>query len=263
MSEAVEESGRLMRGDDVDRAWTRLSGRGPTLVFLPGFGSDMKGSKALHLAALAARRQQAMLRLDYSGHGESGGRFEDGTIGLWTDDALDVIDRLTEGPLLLVRSSMGGWIGLNLALARPDRIAAYVGIAAAPDFTETLIWNAMPASTRAVLMEEGVIHSPSDHGEPLPITRALIEDGRRHLRLNGPVPLRCPVRLLHGQRDQDVPWRTALTLADCIESDDVQVTLIKDGDHRLSRAGDLAVLEDLVLRLLPCRRTPLARSMWR
>ena len=137
----TEESGRLDRADGVELAWKRLPGRGPTIVFLPGFRSDMEGSKAVRLAAFAAARGQAMLRLDYSGHGASGGRFEDGTIGLWTSDALQVIDSLTEGPLLLVGSSMGGWIGLNLALARPDRVAGFVGIAAAPDFTETLIWE--------------------------------------------------------------------------------------------------------------------------
>jgi pimeloyl-ACP methyl ester carboxylesterase len=251
VSDGTEESGRLVRADGVELAWKRLSGRGPTIVFLPGFRSDMEGSKALHLAEVAARLGQGMLRLDYSGHGASGGRFEDGTIGLWTQDALQLIDRLTEGPLLLVGSSMGGWIGLNLALARPDRVAGYIGIAAAPDFTETLIWETMPAAARAVLMAKGVIHSPSEYGEPLPITRALIEDGRRHLRLRGPIPLRCPMRLLQGQKDPDVPWRTALTLAEHAESEDVQVILIKDGDHRLSRESDLALLEEVVLRLLP------------
>jgi pimeloyl-ACP methyl ester carboxylesterase len=251
VTEVIEESGRLVRADGVELAWKRLSGRGPTIVFLPGFRSDMEGAKALYLADFAAARGQALLRLDYSGHGASGGRFEEGTIGRWTADALEMIDGLTEGPLLLVGSSMGGWIGLNLALARPERVAAYIGIAAAPDFTETLIWEPMPPPARAALMEQGVIHTPSEYGEPLPITRALIEDGRRHLRLGGPIPLRCPVRLLQGQRDPDVPWRTALTLAERIESADVQVILIKDGDHRLSRDSDLALLEDVVLRLLP------------
>jgi pimeloyl-ACP methyl ester carboxylesterase len=248
----IEEGGRLARADGVELAWKRLPGRGPTIVFLPGFRSDMEGAKALHLAGFAARRGQAMLRLDYSGHGASGGRFEDGTIGLWTEDARQVIDGLTEGPLLLVGSSMGGWIGLNLALALPpDRVAGFIGIAAAPDFTETLIWDPMPEAARATLMAQGVIHSPSDYGEPLPITRGLIEDGRRHLLLRAPIPLRCPVRLLQGQKDADVPWQTALTLADRVESEDIAVILIKDGDHRLSRDSDLALLEDVVLRLLP------------
>jgi pimeloyl-ACP methyl ester carboxylesterase len=251
VSDGAEETGRLVRADGVELAWKRLSGRAPTIVFLPGFRSDMEGSKALYLAGLAAELGRAMLRLDYSGHGVSGGRFEEGTIGLWTEDALQVIDAVSEGPLLLVGSSMGGWIGLNLALRRPERVAGYIGIAAAPDFTEALIWEAMPTFARKMLMEKGVVHTPSAYGDPLPITRALIEDGRRHLRLGGPVPLRCPVRLLQGQEDPDVPWKTALTLAERVESDDVQVTLIKDGDHRLSRDSDLALLKDVVLRLLP------------
>jgi pimeloyl-ACP methyl ester carboxylesterase len=251
VTDRTEESGRLARADGVELAWKRLSGRGPTIVFLPGFRSDMEGSKALYLAQFAARHGQSMLRLDYSGHGASGGRFEDGTIGLWTADARQVIDERTEGPLLLVGSSMGGWIGLNLALALPDRVAGFIGIAAAPDFTETLIWDPMPAAAREALMAAGVIHRPSEYGDPLPITRALIQDGRRHLRLRGPIPLRCPMRLLQGQQDADVPWRTALTLADQVESADVAVVLIKDGDHRLSRDSDLALLEDVVLRLLP------------
>ncbi len=251
MTDGVEESGRLARADGVELAWRRLSGRGPTIVFLPGFRSDMAGSKAQYLAEFAAGRGQAMLRLDYSGHGASGGRFEDGTIGLWTADARQAIDQLTEGPLLLVGSSMGGWIGLNLALGLPDRVAGFIGIAAAPDFTETLIWDPMPAPARAALLAAGVIHTPSEYGEPLAITRALIEDGRQHLRLGAAIPLRCPIRLLQGQKDADVPWLTALTLAERVESENVEVILIKDGDHRLSRNSDLALLEDVVLRLLP------------
>lgn len=251
MTGGAEESGRLARQDGVELAWKRLPGRSPTIVFLPGFRSDMEGSKALRLASFAAARGQSMLRLDYAGHGVSGGRFEDGTIGLWTGDALQIIDRLTAGPLLIVGSSMGGWIGLNLALARPERVMGYVGIAAAPDFTERLIWAAMPPAARERLTAEGVVHVPSAYGEPLPITLALIEEGRRHLCLDGPIALRCPVRLLQGQRDPDVPWDLALTLAERLESDDVIVTLIKDGDHRLSREADLQALEDVVARLLP------------
>ena len=236
------ESGRLDRGDGVELAWRRQPGRGPVVVFLPGFASDMTGSKAETLAAFCAAHGQAMLRLDYSGHGASGGRFEDGTIGRWTADALAVIDALTEGQVLLVGSSMGGWIALNVALARPARIAALVGIAAAPDFTEALIWPALDPAQRAELTSRGVLPLPSEYGSPTPITRALIEDGRHHLRLSAPIPLHCPVRLLHGQQDRDVPWRTALTLAEWLEAEDVRVVLVKDGDHRLSRPADLALL---------------------
>jgi pimeloyl-ACP methyl ester carboxylesterase len=235
-------TGRLDRGDGVELAWAALAGNRPTVVFLPGFRSDMTGDKATALAAFCSARGQAMLRLDYSGHGSSGGRFEDGTIGRWTDDALAVIDRQTEGPLVLVGSSMGGWIGLLVTLARPQRIAALLGIAAAPDFTEALMWQAMTFAERASLMRDGVVHAPSQYGEPFPITRALIEDGRLRLLLEAPIAIGCPVRLLHGQQDPDVPWEMALRIAEQLAGPDVRITLVKDGDHRLSRPQDLALL---------------------
>lgn len=244
-------SGRLDRGDGVELAWERLDGRAPTLVFLPGFRSDMTGDKASALAAFCAERGQAMLRFDYSGHGASGGRFEDGTIGRWTDDALAAIDRLTAGPLLLVGSSMGGWIALLVALARRERIAALVGIAAAPDFTEALMWEAMTFEERATVMRDGVLHVPSGYGDPYPVTRALIEDGRERLLLGGePMAIGCPVRLLHGQRDPDVPWEMALRIAEQVESGDVRTVLVKDGDHRLSRPQDLELLRRVVGALI-------------
>jgi pimeloyl-ACP methyl ester carboxylesterase len=238
----METTGRLDRGDGVDLAWARQEGKSPTVVFLPGFRSDMTGDKATALAAFCAARGQAMLRFDYSGHGASGGRFEDGTIGRWTEDALAVIDRLSAGKFLLVGSSMGGWIALLAALARPARVAALVGIAAAPDFTETLIWQSLSFEHRAALMRDGVLHAPSQYGEPYPITRALIEDGRTHLLLDGPIAIDCPVRLLHGQRDVDVPWEIALRVAEQVTSQDVEVVVVKDGHHRLSRAQDISVL---------------------
>ena len=214
-------------------------GRLPSLVFLPGFASDMAGTKATALAGWAQARGQALLRFDYSGHGLSGGRFRDGTIGRWTDDALAVIDALTSGPQILVGSSMGGWIMLLVALARPARIAGLVGIAAAPDFTEDLMWNKFHPETRARLEAEGSVLAPSRYGEPYPLTRALIEDGRRHLLLRRSIDLRCRTRLLHGMADADVPWQTSLRLAEQLAGNDVTVTLIKDGDHRLSRDEDL------------------------
>ena len=246
----MQTTGRLDRGDGVELAWARRGGTDPTVVFLPGFRSDMTGDKATALAAFCAERGQAMLRFDYSGHGVSGGRFEDGTIGRWTDDALAVIDRLTEGPLVLVGSSMGGWIALLAALARPDRVAALIGIAAAPDFTETLMWQAMSFEQRATLMRDGVLPRPSEYGEPYPITRALIEDGRNRLLLHASIALDCPVRLLHGQDDPDVPWEMALRIAEQLTSQDVQVILVKDGDHRLSRPQDLALLRRTLAPLL-------------
>ncbi len=242
--------GRLDRGDGVELAWVRHPGSGATVVFLPGFRSDMTGDKATALAAFCAERGHAMLRFDYSGHGASGGRFEDGTVGRWTEDALTVIDRLTEGPLILVGSSMGGWIALLAALARPGRVAALIGIAAAPDFTERLMWQAMTAEQRLKLVRDGVFQRPSEYGEPYPITRALIDDGRTRQLLNAPIGLDCPVRLLHGQADADVPWRTALHIADRLRSRDVEVVLVKDGDHRLSRPQDLGLLRRTLAPLL-------------
>jgi pimeloyl-ACP methyl ester carboxylesterase len=233
--------GRLHRDDGVELAWEKLDGRSPTVVFLPGFRSDMTGDKATALAAFCAAQGHAMLRFDYSGHGASGGRFEDGTIGIWTQDALTALDRLTDGPLILVGSSMGGWIALLCALAWRDRIAAVVGIAAAPDFTETIM-AMLSFPQRMRLMQDGMVHLSSQYGDPTPITRALIEDGRIHLLLDAPIALDCPVRLLQGQADPDVPWEVALRIATRITAADVHVTLVKDGDHRLSRPQDLALL---------------------
>ncbi|MBN8872519.1 MAG: alpha/beta hydrolase [Rhodospirillales bacterium] len=246
----METSGRLDRGDGLELAWIRSDGATPTIVFLPGFRSDMTGDKATALAGFAAARGQAMLRFDYSGHGASDGAFTDGTIGRWAADVCAVIDALTEGPLILVGSSMGGWLSLLTLRARPDRIAALVGIAAAPDFTECLMWEAMTFEERATLMRDGILHIPSQYGEPTPITRALIEDGRTRLVLSDPIDFAGPVRLLHGQADPDVPWELALRIAETVTSTDVQVTLVKDGDHRLSRPEDLALLCRTVAGLL-------------
>ena len=245
-----QERGRLDRGDGTSLAWTRLPGLSPTLLFLPGLRSDMAGLKATLAARLCAERGHACLRFDYSGHGASDGRFEDGTIGQWAADALLALDQLTAGPVVLVGSSMGGWIALLIARQRPARIAGLLGIAAAPDFTERLMWESMMPPERERLMRDGVLHVASEYGEALPITRALVEDGRRHLGLGAEIPLTCPVRLLHGQQDPDVPWETSLTLAARLASADVRVTLIKDGDHRLSRPADLALLSAAILDLL-------------
>jgi pimeloyl-ACP methyl ester carboxylesterase len=246
----LETTGRLDRGDGIELAWSKLDGAGPTVVFLPGFRSDMTGDKATALAAFCAARGQAMLRFDYSGHGASGGQFVDGTIGVWAQDALTVLDQVTEGKVILVGSSMGGWIALLTALRRPERISAIVGVAAAPDFTEKLMWDAMTFEERARIMRDGILHIPSQYGEPTPVTRALIEDGRTHLLLGNPILLDCRVRLLHGQADPDVPWELAVRTAERLTSRDVEIILIKDGDHRLSRPRDLAVLRRTVAVLL-------------
>jgi pimeloyl-ACP methyl ester carboxylesterase len=231
------------RGDGVPLAYEGTTGgTGPTVVFLPGFMSDMAGEKALAVQAHCMDHGWPCLRLDYSGHGASGGAFIDGTIGRWTEDARILIDRVTEGPLVLIGSSMGGWIALNLALARPDLVAGLIGIAAAPDFTETLMWDAMAPPEREALARDGLLRIPSQYGGEQIITQALIEDGRTRLLLRAPIPITCPVRLLHGMQDPDVPWETALRLAERLESPDVRVTLVKDAGHRLSRPQDIALL---------------------
>ncbi len=239
----MPKSGMLDRGDGIRLAWSLTQGDGPTVVFLPGFNSDMSGDKATGLAEYCAGIGQAMLRLDYSGHGASGGAFTDGCISRWAADARAVIDHaVPTGRLLLVGSSMGGWISLLLGRSLGDRLAGLVGIAAAPDFTETLMWAGMTAPVRALLLEQGYIDVPSQYGEPYRITRTLIEDGRTNLLLGAPIAIDCRVRLLQGQCDDDVPWRTALAIAEKLTSSDVQVTLIKDGDHRLSRPRDISLL---------------------
>jgi pimeloyl-ACP methyl ester carboxylesterase len=217
------------------------------VVFLCGFRSDMTGSKATFLDSHCASRGLPFLRFDYSGHGASSGAFTDGTIGRWAEEAIAAIDRLTTGKLVLVGSSMGGWIMLLAALARPERIAGLVGIAPAPDFTEMLIWNRLDETARARLLQEGRLVEPSQYSdEPSILTRKLVEEGRDHLLLGAPIALDCPVRLLHGMDDPDVPFDVSLQLAEKLVSKDVRVTLIKDGDHRLSRDSDLAMLAKAV-----------------
>ena len=219
-------------------------------MFLTGFRSDMTGAKALHLESHCARQGRGFLRFDYRGHGASGGRFEEACVGDWCSDALAVLDGLVEGPLVLVGSSMGGWIMLLAALARPERVAGLVGIAPAPDFTRDLIAARLTPSERERLDRDGVIHAPSDYGDPLPISRRLLQDGERHLLLDRPIPICCPAHLLHGQQDPDVPWRTSLRLAACLESGAVTVELIKDGDHRLSCEEDLRRIAAALDRVL-------------
>ena len=211
----------------------------------------MTGIKATFLDEFCAARGLGLLRFDYSGHGASGGRFEDGTIGRWLEDAIAIIDRASEGPLILVGSSMGGWIMLLAALARPGRVAGLVGLAPAPDLTEALIWDGLTDEQRDRLSRTGRLEIPSDYSEkPIIFTRALIEEGRRHLLLSAPIGIRCPVRLLHGMADPDVPYRLSLELAQRIAGEDVRVTLIKNGDHRLSRPDDLALLGATLEELL-------------
>jgi pimeloyl-ACP methyl ester carboxylesterase len=225
-------------------------GAGPTVVFLGGYASDMTGTKATYLEGWCRASGRAFLRFDYQGHGLSSGHFTDGTIGLWRDDALAVLRECTEGPLVLVGSSMGAWIAVLVALAMPERIHALVGVASAPDFTEDLLWARIGEDERARLRRDGAIRPPSRYGEPLPFTWRLVEDGRRHLVLRAPIPLSCPVRLLHGTADEDVPWETSRRLAEALLSRDVALTLVKDGGHRLSEPHELALLGVTVESLL-------------
>ena len=225
-------------------AFRKSSPRGsrPTFVWLSGFKSDMSGGKAQAVFAWAQETGHGALLFDYSGHGESGGRFEDGTISQWREDALAAIDAQTDGPLILVGSSMGGWMALLAALARPERVKGLVLIAPAPDFTEKLMWPEFTPQQQAEILKEGFLLRPSDYGEPYPITRALIEDGRKWSILGAPIAFTGPVRILQGMQDPDVPWGHALRLTETLTSPDTILTLIKDGDHRLSRDEDIARL---------------------
>ena len=241
----------LTRDDGAAIAYVHTPGNPPGVVFLTGFKSDMTGGKALALEEFCKNRGQAFLRFDYFGHGESSGAFEDGTIGHWAGDAVKVLDELTEGPQVLVGSSMGGWIMLLAALARPDRVSGLVGTAAAPDFTEDLIPGELSAEQKEQLETEGFAEIPNCYdGEPYKITKALLDEGRDHLLLRDEIPLDCPVRLIHGTDDRDVPWQTSLTLAEKLRSTNVETLFVKNGDHRLSEPPDLDRLCRTVGRLL-------------
>lgn len=242
----IEPDGFIEQGGER-LAYCRTDGTGPGVMFLGGFMSDMTGTKARALEAHCAAAGRAFLRFDYRGHGASSGRFVDGTIGGWAADAILALDRLTTGPQILVGSSMGGWLMLLAALARPQRVAGLVGLAAAPDFTEDLMWDEFPEPVRRTLLRDGVWHEPSEYGdEPYPISLGLIEEGRAQLVLRRPLPLACPLRLVHGMADRDVPWTVSQRLLEHAATTDVTLTLVKDGDHRLSRPQDLARLATII-----------------
>ena len=230
-------------------AYNRVEGGGPTVVFLGGLKSDMEGTKAVHLDTWARGRGQAFLRFDYSGHGESSGTFEEGCIGEWHQDTLAAIDTLTEGPLVVVGSSMGGWQALLLARARPERIAGLVTIAAAPDFTEDGWWAGFSDAQKRQLDTEGRVELPSDYMEPYVVTRRMVEDGRAHLVLRAPLVLPFPVRCLQGTTDTAVSTETALRLLDHAECTDMRLTLVKDADHRFSDETCLGLIEAAVAEL--------------
>lgn len=232
---------KLARGDGLDIAYHCTRGESPGVIFLGGFRSDMTGTKATALEQACREAGRAFVRFDYFGHGASSGEFRAGTIGRWFEDALAVLEQLTTGPQVLVGSSMGGWIMLLLARARPDRVAGLVGIAAAPDFTEDLMWDTFDETIRATLETDGIYFEPSPYDpEPTPIAHALIVEGRQHLILRQPIPFDGPVRLIHGLDDADVPWQHAMKTVDALTSRDVAVTLIKGGDHRLSEPAQIS-----------------------
>lgn len=223
-------------------AWVRMAGAEPTVVFVHGFKSDMTGTKALVLEAHCRARARAFVRFDCSGHGASDGRFEDGTIGAWADDVRAVIDAIG-GPVVLVGSSMGGWLSLLAARDRPALVQALVLIAPAPDFTRWGMRDAYSAEQLAQLRRDGFLDLPSAYATaPTRITLRLMEEGLEHSLMHAPIPFAGPVRILHGQQDPDVPWRLSLELADRLTSTDVRLHLIKAGDHRLSTPADLALL---------------------
>jgi pimeloyl-ACP methyl ester carboxylesterase len=238
--------------DDAMRAIAvrARAGQAPGLFWLGGFNSDMAGTKALALDAWAAEHGRACVRFDYSGHGESGGSFADGTIGRWLAESVTVFQQFCRGPQVVIGSSMGGWIALLLAReiakhgAGDAPLAGLVLIAPAPDFTEELMWKGFSPEIREEIETKGVWLRPSPYGDgtPYPITRGLIEEGRNHLLLGNSIDVGCPVRILQGARDPDVPWKHALALAHRLPADDVVLTMIQDGDHRLSRPQDIARL---------------------
>lgn len=236
----METSGLLERPDGERVAWKKVEGDGPTVVWLGGFKSDMTGTKAQALAEWAERRRRSYVRFDYFGHGASTGDFAAGTISRWRRDAMAVMAELAQDDLVLVGSSMGGWIACLAAMVIPERIRGMVLVAPAPDFTEKLMGPEIPPEGRAALEADGVWMRPSEYGDPYPITRNLLEDGARWSILGGePIPLEMPIRILQGGNDPDVPWRHALELANGLKGDDVVFTLIRDGDHRLSRTHDI------------------------
>ncbi len=239
----------LQDEEGVNIAYQKIPGESPGVVFLGGFMSDMTGTKALYLEEQCKKWGKAYVRFDYFGHGVSGGEFSKGTIGRWLSDALRVLDTLTEGPQILVGSSMGGWLMLLTALRRSLRVMGLVGIAAAPDFLDD--FARLSSEQQKALDENGICYMPSQYGDkPYPISAQLIEEARQHRLLQSEIPVNCPIRLLHGLLDQDVPWQKSVQIAEKVHSKDTQLTLIKSGDHRLSEDHHLKLLGEKVWELM-------------
>ena len=226
-------------------------GNKPTIVFFGGFMSDMEGTKAQALEKHCLEKGYGFLRFDYSGHGKSSGKFEEGTIGLWAKDSIALIEEVVSDPIIIIGSSMGGWTGLLASLKFKNRLKAFIGIAAAPDFTERLMWAGFSEVEKQELKHNGKIELPSDYSdEPYIISLALIEDGREHLLLDKPILLDVPVRLIHGEKDMDVPVETSHMLSACLSSEDVEITLVKGGEHSLSEPKDLKRLMNTLDQLM-------------
>jgi len=225
--------------DENRIAYKQGKGSGPGIIWCGGLKSDMDGSKATALHTWAEEQNRAFVRFDYFGHGLSSGEFRRGTISRWAADTVQVIDELTESPQIIVGSSMGGWTTLLAALARPERIKALVLLAPAPDFTEKLMWANFSDEIRKTIMEDGIYYEPSDYDEPYEISRELILDGRKNLLLDAPINIKCPVRIIQGMRDSSVPWENAQKVMDALTSEDVELTLVKSGDHSLSGEADI------------------------
>jgi pimeloyl-ACP methyl ester carboxylesterase len=234
--------------DGVTIAYHRTAGAAPGLMFMGGFRSDMTGTKATYLEAQAKARGQAFVRFDYTGHGQSSGEFEKGTITLWLQDSLDVFDKMTDGPQVVVGSSMGGWLALLLALRRPERVKGLVLLAPAPDFTQDLLGILRPVE-KALLQQNGVLYRANAYGSPHPLTRGLIEDGEKHLLLRDTIEIACPVRLIHGKCDADVPSQKSEHIRERLASLDAKIIWVADGDHRLSREQDLKLIDETAAAL--------------
>jgi pimeloyl-ACP methyl ester carboxylesterase len=241
---------QMLSRDGANIAYLKRTGTAPGVVWLGGFKSEMTATKATALDQWAQRTGHAYVRFDYFGHGASSGNFRDGTVTRWRDDALALVGELTEGKQILVSSSMGAWLALLVALARPERIAALLLIAPAVDFTESLLWNRLDEAVKDEILSRGEWLRQTAYGsEPYPITRVLVEDGRKHLLLDRPIALSCPIRIIQGMEDPDVPWPHALKLVEAL-GPDTQLTLVKNGDHRLSKPHELALIEQTLSGLV-------------
>lgn len=250
MQPMTDEPLWLHRDDKPSLALRQLPGEGPGLLWLGGYASDMLGTKAEWLHSRAAAKGQAFTRFDYAGHGESEGDFEDGCLSDWAGDALDILDLTTQGPQILVGSSMGGWVAALLARQRPERLAGIVFIAPAPDFTAELIWPRWPEAQKRKVLEEGRVEIPSAYDDSVMVyTRKLFEDGANNIVLDAPLSVTVPVRILQGMKDDVVPWQHAMRLAEHLDCPDLQVRLVRDGDHRMSGPTELAALDGLLAEI--------------